>query len=140
MNLQEAMNAARKAQDTIRMAVLGDVINRTHLLEKELKHSLSRQETLEVLNKMAKDRVKSIEMYKEGKRQDLVDKEQAELDIILAYLPKRMTKEEIQAALKDVLEVSPDKSSMGTVIKNFSALYPGQDNKLVVEVVRELFK
>lgn len=61
---------------------------------------------VEVLNKMAKTRKESIVEYKNGGRQDLVDKESSELAVVMGFLPKQLTPEEIAAIAKEAIAES----------------------------------
>ena len=56
-----------------------------------------------ILNKMVKQRRESIELYKQGGRQDLVDKETKELKIIQEYLPEQLSEEETKKICKDII-------------------------------------
>lgn len=60
-------------------------------------------EIVEMLQKMVKQRNESIALYKQGNRQELVDQEQGEIDIIERYLPKKMSDEEADAAVDQLV-------------------------------------
>jgi uncharacterized protein len=74
---------------------------------------------LDVLGKMAKQRKESIEEYKKGGRQDLVDKESFELSVIESFLPQKMSADELNAAVKQAITDSGATSAkdMGKVMK-----------------------
>jgi uncharacterized protein YqeY len=103
-DLKKAMKQSQKD----RLRVLRSL--KSALLEKEIsqreggKAELSDEQTLEVLMKAAKQRKDSIEQFKEGGRDDLVQKEEAELAIINSYLPKMLTEEEIRDVAKEKIE------------------------------------
>jgi len=103
--------------------------------------TLTDEETLAVLQKQAKQRRDSIAEYKKAGRDDLVADEQAELTIIEGYLPRQMTREEIEAVVRkaaDELGIS-DMSGMGPLMKHSMAELKGKaDGRLVNEVVREV--
>jgi len=103
--------------------------------------ALTDEETLAVLQKQAKQRRDSIAEYKKAGRDDLVADEQAELTIIEGYLPRQMTREEIEAVVRkaaDELGIS-DMSGMGPLMKHSMAELKGKaDGRLVNEVVREV--
>ncbi len=107
--------------------------------EKELRRPLNDQEELKVLSTLAKQRRDSIEQYTKGGRQDLADREQAELAIIEAYLPAQLDEAAIAAVLDQVFaEVQPaGMKDMGAVMKAAMAKLGGQaDGKLVNQMVR----
>src|SRR5207237_7731931 len=95
----------------------------------------------QVLSRQAKQRRDSIEAYRQAGREDLAAKEQAELDVIQAYLPQQMSREEIaalaRAAIAEVGAEGP--KQMGTVMR---ALMPRvgkrADGREVNAVVSEL--
>ncbi|MDY0884004.1 GatB/YqeY domain-containing protein [Dongia soli] len=60
-------------------------------------------EIVEMLQKMVKQRNESIALYKQGNRQELVDQEQGEIDIIERYLPKKMSDDESDAAVDQLI-------------------------------------
>ncbi|CAN1721483.1 GatB/YqeY domain-containing protein [Hyphomicrobium sp. 1Nfss2.1] len=92
------------------------------------KDKISDTDILSVLAKMVKQRRDSIEQYTAGGRQDLVDKEQAEINVIEAYLPKQMSEDEaktaIAAIIKEVGAAGP--KDMGKVMAALKAKYAGQ--------------
>ena len=92
------------------------------------KDKISDTDILSVLAKMVKQRRDSIEQYTAGGRQDLVDKEQAEINVIEGYLPQQMSEDEAKAAIaaivKEVGAAGP--KDMGKVMAALKAKYAGQ--------------
>ncbi len=100
---------------------------------------LTDEESMTVLKKLVKQRKESIEQYKAGNRQDLVDQEAAELKILEAYLPAQMTKEQVEKLVIGVIASTGAKTikDMGAVMKEVLVQSGGTaDNKLVSEFVR----
>ena len=97
--------------------------------------ALNDEETLAVIQKQAKQRRDSITEYKKAGRDDLV-----ELTVIESYLPRQMTREEIEVVVReaaDELGIS-DMSGMGPLMKHVMAELKGKaDGRLVNQVVRE---
>ncbi len=83
---------------------------------------------LSLLQGMIKQRRESIEMYKQGNRDDLVAGEQAEIDIISQFLPQQMNEEETKAAIAAVIEKVGASSikDMGKVMGALKAEYAGK--------------
>lgn len=83
---------------------------------------------LSLLQSMVKQRKESIEMYKQGGREDLVASEQAEIDIISAFLPQQMSAEETKAAIEAIIQETGASSvkDMGKVMGALKAKYAGQ--------------
>ena len=131
-DLQNALKEAMKNHDTttvsaVRLIIAGqkekDVEARGKGVEKA-----SDAELLSMMQSMIKQRNDSIKIYVEGKRQDLADKEMAEIKVIEKFLPKQMNDEEMIAAIKEVI-ASVNASSMkdmGAVMGNLRSQYAGQ--------------
>jgi uncharacterized protein YqeY len=107
----------------------------------EAQFALTDEEVLGVIQKQAKQRRDAIAEYQKAGRGDLVAAEQAELAIIEIYLPRQMTRDEIEVAVRkaaDELGVS-DMSGMGPLMKRVMAELKGKaDGRLVSQVVREV--
>lgn len=91
------------------------------------KDKITDADLLSVLAKMIKQRRDSIEQYQKGGRQDLVDKEAAEITVIEAYLPKQMDEAEVKAAIAAVIKETGAASpkDMGKVMGALKAKYAG---------------
>ena len=77
-----------------------DIANRTSGNKEEVKD----QEIVKVLKKMKKQRQDSVEMYKKGERQELLEAEEAEIKIIDTFLPKQLSDEETKKICKEIIE------------------------------------
>jgi uncharacterized protein YqeY len=103
--------------------------------------TLDDPDELAVLSRAVKSRRDSIKSYVEGGRQDLADKEQAEIEVIERYLPKQLDENEVREAISAIiaeLGLSSPKE-LGQVMKEIKARYPGQvDGKLASSLAREL--
>ena len=88
----------------------------------------------------AKQRKDSIEQYTNAGRKDLADKEEAELDIINAYLPEQMSEEKVKEVVEKVVAdmgAAGDMKQMGAVMKAvIDATSGAADNKVVSQLVR----
>lgn len=96
---------------------------------------------LEVIAREAKRRRESIEAFRQGNREDLVAKEEAELAILMTYLPAQMTRDEIVKAARQVVETVGAKGpgDKGRVMSQLMPQLKGKaDGKLVSDVVTEL--
>lgn len=99
------------------------------------------QAVLALLQSMVKQRKESIALYMQGNRQDLVESEQAEIDIISEFLPKQMSKEEVKAAVQAVISEVQAASvkDMGKVMGALKAKYAGQmDMSAASAVIKSL--
>jgi uncharacterized protein YqeY len=102
--LTNDLHAAMRARDETRKSTLRMAIAALHNAEIAAGSELDEGSVIAVLQKEAKQRRESIEEFGKGKRQDLVDKEQAELDIIATYLPAQMSRDEIVAEARRIIE------------------------------------
>ena len=143
--IQKDMTDAMKTRDERRLSTLRLV--RTALKNKEIdkRAPLDDKDALAVLGTMIKQRKDSIEQFARGGRQDLVDKEAAEVTLIETYMPKAVGEDEITATVRSVIAEmgSPTMKDMGTVMKNVMAKFAGArvDGKVVSETAkRELGK
>jgi uncharacterized protein YqeY len=89
--LSDAMKQAMKARDDLRLSAVRMIRSQVQNREIEQKHELDDQGVIEVISTLVKQRRESIRLYQEGNRQDLVDKEEAELAILLGFLPAQLS-------------------------------------------------
>ncbi|WP_367914128.1 GatB/YqeY domain-containing protein [Leadbetterella sp. DM7] len=137
------IKAAMLAKDQVRLLALRD-IKKAILLE-ETKPGANGQITeadeLKLLQKAVKQRKDSAEIYKSQNRQDLLDKELAEIAIIEAYLPAAMSEEELEAAVKAIIEKTGAKSpaEIGKVMGVASKELAGKaEGRAISEMAKKL--
>lgn len=102
---------------------------------------LNDEKELAILQKLAKQRQESIEVYNQQNRDDLAAKEVEELEVIQSYLPKQMSREELSEFLKALVEElgASGMQDMGKVMGQASGRLAGKaDNRMISEIVREL--
>lgn len=139
-DISNALKEAMKSKDEKKTMALRNI--RTKIIEAEKKDmgkEVSDAEVMAILTKLAKERKQSIEMYAQGNRQDLVDAETAELNIIEAYLPKQLSEEEITEKVKTLISENgfATAKDMGKAIKLFNEKYPGMaDGKTLSQLVK----
>ncbi len=98
--LDDDLKTAMRSRDVLRRSVLRLLLSAVHNEEIAQRAELDDEGITGVLVKQAQQRRESIEAYTQGERQDLADKEKAELEIIMSYLPEQMSREEIAAVVK----------------------------------------
>ena len=135
-----------KAKDKLRVNVLKGLIaaftNEVISQKKKPDAEISDDDALKVIKRAVKQREDSIEQFAKGGRNDLVENEQAELEILKTYLPEVMSKEEIQkvAEAKKTEMGIEDKTKMGILMGAVMKELGGKaDGKDVKEVVDNLF-
>jgi len=138
--IDKDMVEAAKAKDKIRLSALRLIKSAVHNREIDAHHELTDTELLQVLSSLVKQRQDSIEQFKKGNRQDLVDKEEAELKVIKGFMPEQMSGEEIEAEIsKAIAETgAAGIKDMGKVMKALMPKTTGKaDGKLVSELVKK---
>lgn len=143
MSLQEKINSemvtAAKAKDSIKLGAIRMIKTALHNKEIDAKRELSDTEILQVLASITKQRKDSIEQFRAGNRQDLVDKEEYELKVTQAFMPEQMSPEEVEAEVVKAITEAEAKSvkDMGKVMKVLMPKVAGKaDGKLVSETVK----
>lgn len=138
--LQEELKQAMQAGNKRRLGVLRLLLAAIHNREIEKGDELTKAEIVSVVKKEAKNRREAIAMYKKGERDDLVEKEQAELAILQEFLPEQMDDQALEEIVTEVIEaVQPQGQAdfgrvMGQVMEQVGNKAAGNR---VAEVVRE---
>jgi len=138
--LNESMKTAMKAQDALRLSAVRMVLSMVKNREIDQKKELNDQEIIEVISTLAKQRRESIRMYREGNRPDLVEKEEAELEILLGFLPTQLNSVEIEALVDRIISETGAQGTkdMGRVMKALTPLTAGKaDGKTVSDTVKQ---
>jgi len=134
------LTAAMKAQDAAKTSTLRMVKAAMMNRQIEKGSELDDEDMQKLLRSLVKQRRDSIELYEKAGRQELVDKEQAEIDVIDTYLPKAASQEEIEQVIAAVIAETGASSmkDMGKVMKAAQAALAGKnaDGRLVSEVVK----
>jgi hypothetical protein len=140
--IQKDITEAMKARQEQRLSTLRMVKTALKNREIEKMAPLDDKESQQVLSTLIKQRKESVEQFLKGGRQEMADKEAAEITLIESYLPKAASEEQIVAGVKAVIAEmgSPTMKDMGTVMKNAMAKFAGAgmrvDGKQVSEAVK----
>jgi uncharacterized protein len=134
------LTASMKAQDAARTSTLRMV--KAAMMNRQIEKGgpLDDEELSRLLRSLVKQRRDSIEQYQKAGRQELVDKETAEIEVIEGYLPQAASREEIEAVVVAAI-ASTEASSMkdmGKVMKAAQAALTGKnaDGRVVSEIVK----
>ena len=101
--LDQDLIEAMRRRDALRRSVLRYMRSEIHNQEIASQATLDNDGILGVLTRQAQQRRDSIEAFTNGNRKDLADKEQAELAIILEYLPEQMSRDEVVELVRQVV-------------------------------------
>jgi uncharacterized protein len=138
--VQKDLTAAMKAQEPLKLSVLRMMKAALKNKQVELGKPPDDREATAVLRTLVKQRHESAELFRKGGRDDLADKEEAEIKIVEAYLPAAASEEEIDTAVASGIDETGATSAkdIGKVMKAVMAKLAGKnvDGKRVNEKVR----
>ncbi|MFL2511006.1 MAG: GatB/YqeY domain-containing protein [Candidatus Neomarinimicrobiota bacterium] len=139
--LEHDMMQALKNKEKEKAGTLRLILSKCKNKAIELRKELSDQEIIKVLQTVAKQHKESIKLYKEGKRDDLVEAEMRELGFVEVYLPSMMSNEDLRTLISSVV-VEVGASSMadfGKVMPNVMKQGAGKiDGNTAQAIVKEL--
>ena len=141
--LTEDMKNAMRERNAPRRDTIRFLISAIHNEEIAKQAELDDDGVIQVLTRQAQQRRDSIDAFQKGNRQDLVDKEQSQLDIIMGYLPEQMSSEEVEVIVKQVLEEvgASGPQDMGKVMGKLMPHVRGKaDGKMVSGMVNEMLR
>ena len=157
--IQEDLNSALKESKEAEISVLRFLLALVLNKEKEERYKLSKKEPnlspseldeksqlsddeiIEIIAREVKKRKEAISEFKKGKREDLVQKEEKEIEILERYLPEQMPAEEIEKIAREIIKRvgATEIKDMGRVMKELVPQTKGRaDGKLVSEIVKKL--
>jgi uncharacterized protein YqeY len=145
--IQKDITAAMKTRDEARLSALRMVKTALKNREIEKMAPLDDNESLKVLSTLIKQRKESVEQFRKGGRNEMADREEAEITLIESYMPKAASEDQVVEGVRAVISElgAPTIKDMGAVMKNVMARFQGEgtrvDGKQVSDVVkRELSK
>lgn len=138
--LEKDMIEAMKNKEKERLTVIRMV--KASLKQEQIDHKkeINDELLIDVVGKQIKMRKDSISEFEKGEREDLISKTQAEIDILMAYLPEQLTEEEVLKVIDEIFtEVNPtSQKDMGKVMKLANEKLKGKtDMKTVSTIIRD---
>ena len=140
--IQKDITAAMKAREEQRLSALRMIKTALKHREVEKMAPLDDKESLQVLSTLIKQRKESADQFRKGGRDQMADKEEAEITLIESYMPKAAGEAEIAAGVKAVIAEmgAPTIKDMGTVMKNVMARFQAASMRVDGKTVSELVK
>lgn len=138
--LQEQVNEAMKQGDTLRVSTLRLLISALKNEQIAKMRELTEEEELGVAAKQAKQRRESIEAYEKAGRTESAEKEKAELDMLMEYLPAQLSREELERIVDETISQMgvTSMADMGKVIGAVNAKVKGQaEGAVIAQMVKE---
>ena len=124
------MKQAMKDKDKIRLNTVRMI--KSALMNEKIKlgHDLNPDEELTVLNREKKQREESIDEFVKAKRDDLIDSTKKELEVVESYMPKQLSKDELDKIISETVEEvgAKGKSDFGKVMKALMPKIKGRDD------------
>ena len=139
--IQKDMYKAMKEKEKERINALRNIIGKLKYKYIDKGDKLTEQEEIKVIQSLAKQRRESIEMYKQGGRNDLVETETKELSIIEEYLPQAMSEEGVRRLVRETVKETgaESMSDLGKVMPLVMKKGAGKvDGKIAQDILREL--
>jgi uncharacterized protein YqeY len=137
--LQDDLKTAMKAKDAPRRDAIRLIVSDVKSREIDLKRELTSDEEIKLLQTQAKQRVDAIDQFRQGGREDLVEKDQQQLQVIESYLPQQMSDDELDTFVNDgISQVGAEgPKDMGKVMGLLSKRADGRvDGRRLSETVR----
>lgn len=141
--LTDDLTAAMRASDEVRKSTLRMLISAINTVEVagSERKELSDEQVMQVITKQVKQRKESIDEFGKAGRQDLVDKEAAEMKVLETYMPPQMSRDEIEAEVRKAMsEVgATNAADKGKLMKVLMPRLSGKaDGREINEVVTQL--
>ena len=139
--LDQELKAAMRSNDAVRKDSLRMVLAAVQKAEKEGKHTLADDEMIGVLAKELKTRNESVETFRAGGREDLVEKEEAAIAVVSEFMPKPLSDAELRALVEQAIAETGAASprDMGKVMGWLSPKTRGRaDGKAISQLVTQL--
>jgi len=137
--ITDTMKQAMRDKDQVKLSVIRMLRAALKDKEIELNHALSQQEIVAVVGKLIKQRKDAANQYTEANRPELADKELAEIEHLIIYLPEQMSDDEIAQAVQQAVSQS-GASSMRDMGKVMAILRPNMDGRADMGVASALVK
>ncbi len=138
--IQSDVTAAMRSGEALRRDVLRMVQNAAYGIEKREKRTLSDDDYAAVITREVKTRRESVDAFRKGNREDLAAKEEAEIAILVEFLPQQLSETEIEALVNEAIATTGASSArdMGKVMGWLSPKIRGRaDGKHVSELVAQ---
>ena len=133
--------AALKAGEKLKLSTLRLLLSAVKYKEVDLKRLLTDEETQQMVSTLIRQRHDSVEQFRKGGRPELADKEEAEIEILRAYLPPQMPEDELRAVVKEAAGKAgaTGPGDMGKLMKAVMPLVKGKaEGKAVSDMVKEV--
>ncbi len=139
--IENQLKDAMRSQDKDRLMALRNIKSNLKNKAIDLRRDLTDEEVVTALSTLVKQRKESIESFEKGGRQDLVEKEQAELKVIQEFMPQPLSEADLEKLIRETIQETgaSGPKDMGKVMKALTPKTMGKaDGKVVSEKVKAL--
>jgi uncharacterized protein YqeY len=139
--IQEAVKTALKSGDAVTLSTLRLLLSALHNEEIKARRELTPEEIQKTISTLCKQRGEAIELFRKGGREELAQKEEAELAVLKRYLPQPLTEEEVAVLIRSSIDEAGAKGiqDLGKVMKLLMPKVSGRsDGKRVSELAKAL--
>ncbi|MSP41130.1 MAG: GatB/YqeY domain-containing protein [Deltaproteobacteria bacterium] len=139
--IQEAVKTAMKSGDAVTLSTLRLLLSALHNEEIRVRKELGADEIQKIITTLSKQRGESIELFRKGGREELAQKEEAELVVLKRYLPQQLTQDEVAALIRACIDEAGAKGlpDLGKVMKLLMPKVAGRsDGKQVSDMAKAL--
>src|SRR5258706_4131863 len=139
--IQEAVKTAMKSGDGITLSTLRLLLSAMHNEEIKVRKELTTEEIHRIISTLSKQRNEAIDMFRKGGREELAQKEEAELAVLKHYLPQPLTEDEIAVLIRSSIDDAGGKGiqDLGKLMKVLMPKVSGRsDGKRVNELAKAL--
>jgi uncharacterized protein len=141
--IQESVKQAMKSGDRVTLSTLRLLLSAVHNEEIRVRRELSTEDIQRTITTLCKQRTEAIELYRKGGRDDLAQKEEAELAVLKRFLPEQLSDDEVKQLIQNCIAEAGAKGiqDLGKVMKLVMPKVAGRsDGKRVNELVRTLLE
>lgn len=139
--LKEDLKTAMRDKDVVKRDSIRAINTMIKQIEVDERKNLNDEDVIKLIQKGIKQREESISQYKAASRDDLVEQEQAQVDVFMLYLPAQVSDEELETGMKEIIaEVgATSMKDIGKVMGNATKRFAGvADGKRINEMVKKL--
>jgi uncharacterized protein YqeY len=139
--IQDAVKTAMKSGDAVSLSTLRLLLSSIHNEEIKFRRTLTAEEIQKTISTLCKQRTEAIDLFKRGGRDELAQKEEAEMRVLKRFLPQPLTEEEVQTLIRESITESDARGlkDLGKVMKLVMSKVTGRtDGKRVNELAKAL--
>lgn len=141
--LMDDLKVSMKEKDVVKKNAITMIRAAIKQIEVDKRIELGDEEVSDIISKQLKEKKMAITEFEKGQRQDLIDLTNDEINILLEYLPKQLSQEEVEAIVKDVISEGGYTSmkDIGKIMKDVMPKIKGRaDGKMVNQAVKKVFE